>query len=93
MCEHDPTYERQARIRLHHTTARGRVEAACDPCLAPLVQALNDIGLQTVASCCGHGHQPPSIALEDGRWLLLVDRATAEGLWRQFPDIHGNPMG
>lgn len=92
MCEHDPTYARQAAIRLHHATPSGRTEGFCDPCIAPLVQALNDAGLQTVASCCGHGHQPPSIALEDGRWVVVVDHATYLATSRRFPDIHGQPI-
>ena len=44
----------------------------CDPCLVPLVKALNDGGLRTTSSCCGHGHRPGSISLEDGRWLLIA---------------------
>lgn len=47
----------------------------CDPCIAPLVKALNEGGIPTVASCCGHGTHLGSIALEDGRWLtILPDR-------------------
>jgi len=26
-----------------------------DACIAPLVQALNDYGIETIACCCGHG--------------------------------------
>lgn len=26
-----------------------------DACIAPLVQMLNDYGIETLASCCGHG--------------------------------------
>lgn len=44
----------------------------CDPCLVPLVKALNDGGLPTVASCCGHGRCLGSIALADGRNLVLA---------------------
>ena len=60
----------------------------CDPCLAPLVKALNDGGLRTVASCCGHGRVPGTVALADGRELFIVadyesaralDRVLAEG--------------
>ena len=31
-----------------------------DPCIAPIVKALNAGGLPTVASCCGHGNIPES---------------------------------
>jgi hypothetical protein len=49
----------------------------CDPCLAPLVKALNDGGLRTVASCCGHGSHLGNIALADGRILAIhPDRET-----------------
>jgi hypothetical protein len=44
----------------------------CDPCIAPLVAALNDGGLPTVASCCGHGKSVGSIALRDGRELIIA---------------------
>lgn len=40
--------------------------------IAPLVRALNDAGIATVASCSGHGHRPGSIALADGRELIVV---------------------
>lgn len=31
------------------------ITAKVDSCIAPLVQVLNDYGIQTVSSCCGHG--------------------------------------
>jgi hypothetical protein len=49
----------------------GRATVWCDPCLEPLVRALNEGGVPTVASCCGHGQQPGNIALADGRQLLI----------------------
>lgn len=46
----------------------------CDPCLAPLVGALNAAGIRTVASCCGHGRGAGSIivAAGDGHIELLI---------------------
>lgn len=44
----------------------------CDPEIAPLVKALNDAGISTVASCSGHGGRPGNIALSDGRELLIA---------------------
>lgn len=44
----------------------------CDPEIAPLVRALNDAGIRTVASCSGHGERPGNIALSDGRELLIA---------------------
>lgn len=46
----------------------------CDPCIAPLVKALNDGGVPTVASCCGHKrttHSFGNICLTDGRVLTI----------------------
>ncbi len=92
MCKHDPTYAAQATITLHHKTKRGRVTAQCDPCIEPIVQALNDGGIQTTASCCGHGHRPAAVILEDGRELLILpDYETARLLDHLWPDIHGKP--
>lgn len=33
----------------------GKIEISVDTCLAPLVQMLNDYGIETLACCCGHG--------------------------------------
>ena len=43
-----------------------------DACIYPLVKALNDVGITTVASCCGHGKRPGNIALADGRELIIA---------------------
>jgi hypothetical protein len=48
------------------------VSRSIDRCIVPLVRALNDAGLATVASCCGHGHRPGWIALSDGRQVMVV---------------------
>lgn len=47
----------------------GRDGVWCDPCLVPLIKALNDGGVRTIASCCGHGATEGWIALGDGRQL------------------------
>ena len=61
-----------------------------DASLAPLVKALNAAGIMTVASCSGHGHRPGSIALRDGRELLVLPNfEAARELDRLWPDIHG----
>jgi len=93
MCEHGTT----TRVYLLRTSASGGPPAygpvEVDACIAPLVAALNDAGFRTVASCCGHGRRPGSIALADGRCLsIYADRAEwerAEGLWPLT--IHGEP--
>ena len=42
-----------------------------DFCIADIVAALNAANIVTVASCCGHGKQDGSIALENGRTLTI----------------------
>ena len=49
---------------------RGRV-VGVDMCIAKIVAALNAGGIETVASCCGHGEQLGSIILDDGRELVI----------------------
>jgi len=49
---------------------------AVDSCIASIIWALNRANMETVASCCGHGKQPGSIILRDGREILLM--ATSE---------------
>ena len=48
----------------------GRVRGI-DLCIAPIVAALNAANIETIASCCGHGKQSGTIALHDGRWLVV----------------------
>lgn len=43
-----------------------------DSCIAPLVKSLNEHGLITIASCCGHGKRPGNIVLADGREIVIV---------------------
>jgi hypothetical protein len=43
-----------------------------DSCLADLVEALNQAGILTRSSCCGHGRSPGSILLQDGRELAVT---------------------
>lgn len=42
-----------------------------DQCIAQLVVALNDGGLPTVGSCCGHGIYDGFVQLADGRVLWI----------------------
>lgn len=43
-----------------------------DYCIANIVEALNEGGIKTIASCCGHGKQPACIALRDGREFYII---------------------
>lgn len=70
-----------------------------DSCIEPIVRALNDAGLRTVASCCGHGIRPGTVALADGREVLILpDFETARSvdpLWPPLalPALRSAPIG
>lgn len=49
-----------------------------DRCIAPIVKALQEGGIDMRGSCCGHGKFPGTVHLQDGRLLLIVD---AEKYW------------
>ena len=59
--------------RLSHTREARQAVKGIDACLAPLVQALNDAGIVTISSCCGHGKEDGVIILADGRQLVIRD--------------------
>lgn len=48
----------------------GRLQGI-DFCIADIVAALNAGGIETVASCCGHGKGDGIISLQDGRELKV----------------------
>lgn len=66
----------------------------CDPCIEPIVRALNAAGLKTVASCCGHKMRPGNIALADGREIIIAQNfdegRLIDTLFRT--DINGEPL-
>ena len=62
------TYANQALLPI-----RGRV-VCVDWCIHHLVAALNAGGVDTTASCCGHGREPGRIDLADGRVLRVGTR-------------------
>lgn len=57
---------------LSHNGTDYRKIVGVDACLVPLIEALNNAGISTVASCCGHGKKAANIILSDGRELFLV---------------------
>ena len=75
-----------------HRTVRQYINGQAvgvDERIAPIVCALNNAGLRTVASCCGHGQQPGNIALADGREIIIADSwETARKIHALFPPIH-----
>jgi len=64
---------------LSHTGAFRWAEKAVDRCIAPIVQALNDAGIYTANSCCGHGQADGEIILHDGR-VLRIEKIQVEAL-------------
>lgn len=79
----------------HNTTVQmpiaGRVRNI-DQCISHIVAALNAGGVTTVASCCGHGNRPGTIALDDGRSIAIFGsfEEESEALNGKYPDIHGD---
>lgn len=63
MCDHP---NRETAMIVTHRKPDGTPSVWCDPCIAPLVRALNDGGVPTVASCCGHRRRPGRITLRGG---------------------------
>jgi hypothetical protein len=43
-----------------------------DLCISDIVAALNAAGLETAASCCGHGEAEGRVDLADGRVLTIA---------------------
>jgi hypothetical protein len=41
-----------------------------DKCIKEVVENLNEQGLKTVASCCGHGVQNPTISIEELKTVI-----------------------
>lgn len=70
MCDYAPN--REAAMVVLERDAGGKPTVWCDPCITPVVRALNAGELRTVASCCGHDHAPGWIMLADGRTLILA---------------------
>jgi hypothetical protein len=56
---------------LSYTGEARRADKPIDSCIAPIVAALNAAGILTASCCCGHGDQPGSIVLQDGRELRV----------------------
>jgi hypothetical protein len=84
MCKHGDT------VTVNVIRPRYGNRAGVDRCIAPIVESLNAAGVQTIASCCGHGHRPGWIALADGRQVLIMaSMEEAHRISHLWPDIHG----
>lgn len=67
----------------------GGKERRIDACIAEIIRALNDGGVATIASCCGHFNRWGSIILKDGRELIISPDFESS---RAFDKIHGRPI-
>ena len=43
-----------------------------DECIAPIIQALQQGGIDMRGSCCGHNKTYGYVSLQDGRGLLII---------------------
>jgi len=50
-------------------------EMGIDSCIAPIVRALQEGGIDMRGSCCGHGRMSGQIELQDGRMILILPSA------------------
>lgn len=64
---------------------RGSNRADVDECIASIAQALNNGGIQTIASCCGHGKIPGTIVLEGYKELLIYPDHKTASKFRTIP--------
>ncbi len=73
MCLHGETEKVTVRIAAdlssdgHEKLKRAEI----DRCIAPIVRALQEGGIDMRGSCCGHGKAPGKIELQDGRTLEI----------------------
>lgn len=91
MCEWgtDVVLEVTIPASLSHTGEQRQKLVGIDACIAPIVKALNDAGITTVSSCCGHGKRPGNIALADGRELIIAaNYETGRAVDQAFPPIN-----
>lgn len=69
---------------LSHTGVARWKRVSIDACIAGLVHALQTGGVNMRGSCCGHGswYDLGSIALQDGRMLIIADADQYYHEWR-----------
>jgi hypothetical protein len=78
MCKHGTNTNVMVKVAAHlsSTGVDKWREFGIDSCIAPIVRALQEGGIDMLASCCGHGHGPGEILLRDGRTLLILPART-----------------
>jgi hypothetical protein len=90
MCEWGNTKPLGVRVpaNLSHTGKVRLKIVDIDKCIYDIVKALNDAGIFTVASCCGHGKQLGSIILENNREMRVMTFAQGRKVDKMFPPIN-----
>lgn len=93
MCEHGVSTVLVVPVpaNLSHTGEAVWTHKPVDACIAPIVDALNQAGVLTAASCCGHGKGPGEIPLQDGRVVTITDPKTPRPVftredWAALPE-------
>ncbi len=73
MCAHGTTAPVWVKVPadLSHTGQARWKLAQIDSCIAPLVKALQERGIDMRGSCCGHGKGDGSIELQDGTVIVI----------------------
>jgi hypothetical protein len=74
MCDHGDTVPVKVKV-LAEQSHNGRSTWKTKPidrCIAPIVEALQQAGIDMRGSCCGHGDHNGEILLGDGRKLKIV---------------------
>lgn len=81
MCQHGTT--RLVRVfvdsSLSHTGSGHWAHKPIDSCIADLVEALQNAGINMLGSCCGHGKRSGEIALADGRVIRVYVAGDDDG--------------
>lgn len=73
MCNETTIVKVKIAADLSHTGKEYWKNAKIDSCIADLVSALQKIGIDMRASCCGHNKTTGSILLQDGRKLRILN--------------------
>jgi len=85
MCKYGDTVPVDVWIDANHSHTGGESKRTVqiDRCIAPLVKALNEAGIETAACCCGHFKQDGRIHLRDGRTLIVTpdERISLDDGW------------
>jgi hypothetical protein len=68
-------------------------DVGIDACIAPIVKALQDGGVDIRSSCCGHGRQQGHIDLQDGRGLLILSPQENTAYLSRSADERRYPCG